>query len=75
MKRLILTIGMLSIIALGAAGPSCVTASQQAAILDARVTKQFCDTFTQMTYSGKLDSQLTKDQIKVFNQKRNAFCK
>jgi hypothetical protein len=71
MKQLILTTVLASGLILG----GCVTASQKAAALDLRTAKQICDTFTQLSYDGKLDTQLTKDEIKVFNQKRNAFCK
>jgi hypothetical protein len=38
------------------------------------IAKDICDLYPPITYDGKLDTTITKDQIKVFNQKRNAFC-
>lgn len=69
MKTLILTIAAASLSA-------CIslTPAERAAVSDLKITGQICDTFATITYDGKLDTPITKAQIKTFNAKRAAFC-
>lgn len=71
MKRLIPTIVTLSLLL-----SSCISdAPVKAAVTDLALSKSVCGIWSPLTYSGKLDSQATKDQIKKNNAKRDAFCK
>jgi hypothetical protein len=55
---------------------SCTTtAPAKAAAANVGLAAQVCGIWSPLSYSGKLDSQATKDQIKSQNAKRNAFCK
>ena len=75
MKRTTKTIALVSCI--GLALTSCISigeAERRAAAYDAAAAKKVCDTFAPITYDGKVDTSLTKEQIKQYNAKRKAFC-
>ena len=70
MRTLILTI-----VAASLAG--CISigeAERRATAFDKASAQKVCDTFAIITYDSKLDTQLTKEQIKTFNAKRKAYC-
>lgn len=49
-------------------------AERRAAAYDKASAQKVCDTFTRITYDGKLDTPETKAQIKTYNAKRKAYC-
>lgn len=53
---------------------ACSLTTQNAARYDAEMAAKICDTFPHISYSGKLDSQPTKEQIRTYNAKIKAFC-
>lgn len=71
MKKTILTIALASALALSGC---TLTTGQKVERLNASVVKKWCDTFAPITYDGKLDTPLTKEQIREYNAKRGAFC-
>lgn len=68
MKRLTLIIVAIAL-------ASCTTTSlDKANTADLAMASTACQTFSTISYDGKLDTQATKDQIKTYNAKRKAFC-
>lgn len=54
---------------------STLTTGQLPAEAEARIAAQVCRTFPNQTHDSELDTRLTSDQIKLFNQRRDAYCK
>lgn len=67
---MIRSIAAVSLIVLSLVG--CVTDVNK---LDISLATKVCDTLSPISYDGKLDTQLTKDQVRSYNAKRAAFCK
>ena len=65
----------LILITVAASLTGCVTAGSRATQLDATTIHKICDNFTQLSYDGKLDTGVTKSEIKTFNRKIAAFCR
>lgn len=51
------------------------TTGQLPAEAEARIAAQVCRLFPNQTHDSELDTRLTNDQIKLFNQRRDAYCK
>lgn len=71
MKTMTRTIAIVALLALA----SCTTAGADRGKLQAGIqAAAVCGIWSPLSYDGKLDTQLTKDQIRKANAKRNAFC-
>lgn len=53
---------------------ACSLTAQSATKYDAAAAEKVCGVWSQITYSGKLDSPQTKVQIRQNNAARKAFC-
>lgn len=66
----------LTLLIVAASLSACVslTPAERATVVDLKITASICDTLPTISYDSKLDTAITKAQIKLFNAKRNAFC-
>lgn len=72
-KRSIYALALIGLLA----GCQTLTSEERATIARVQITGNICaaNWMKAITYSGKLDTKLTKDQVRRFNAGRAAFCK